>query len=466
MKNNKGMTLIEVIVAIFLIGLIASTFLPSIMSSFTIMKKGKTMTEDTFKTQQNIELAMEQIRDKIDEKLSDPSKTDPRDVSITAFGKTIKGKSIVEPIVGGNTNIYSFIASGHVVEENMPQVSSIKLDQLAPTVILVPKQVYGANSAIRLKGDHSMVSITNYFTDLKRWYKSKEGYDGFIPNTVTNESDWGTRYPSWPNDYELIKDIDANVLSMKDEFIGRHVVYSVIPVSKTGRYGIETGSNPVYINGPPILTNLSLHLDTYVLDKADGEQFKSWNDISGNNINASTTGNGVKLYFNNGKYANFDKSTLTFNKTITNSQDITMFIVLSNPLTKSNLNQEIINRSNTNNGWDLKLNNGKLEFIIKNGNRSVKSDNDLDENMHIITIKATRNNIKMIMDKNDNTEIKTTSTPTNISFNSNSIKPTIGNTNSDLNISEVIFYSTELSDNDIDKIRLYLSKKHRIDLVL
>lgn len=468
MKYKKGMTLIEVIVAIFLIGLIASSFLPSIMSSFAIMKKGKELTVNVFKTQQNIELSMEEIRDEVDEKLVDPTKTDPRDVPITVFGKTIKGTTIKEPIVNGTGYIYTLIANGHVVEENLPVVSSIKLDQSVPNKIEKPKYVQGANANIKLEGNHDMASMSNYFTDLKKWYVSNDGFDGFIPETVSDESNWGTRYPSWPNDYTIIKNIDSNILTMDSKYIGKHIVYSVIPVSKTGRYGLEKGSNPIYVNGPPILNNLSLHLDTYVLDYKDGEFFKSWNDISGNNRKALALGAGIKLGFNDGKYAEFNKEILTLDNYITRSEDITMFVVLRNPVLEPTMEREVMSKSDNDNGWNLILKNGKLQFNIKNGNRSIISENNVDQNTHIVSIKATRKNIIMTIDKNgikeNKKELEVDSSSDKPRFNYNVIRPTIGNISSALNIAEIIFYSSSLSDDNIDEVRNYLAKKHRIEL--
>lgn len=466
MKNNKGMTLIEVILAIFLIGLIASSFFPSMMTSFAIMGKGKAMTENTFKTQQNIEITMEEVRDQIDESIIDPTNSvDPRSDTVTAFGKTIIGKSVEEPIVEGNSYIYSFVGSGHIVEENLPKVSSVDLDQYSPTNVKSPKYLYGANPLIKLKGDHKMESMINYFVDLKKWYISNEGFDGFIPEIVTNESDWGTRYPSWPSDYVSINDNIENILTMKENYIGRYIVYSVIPVSKTGKYGVEIGSVPVYVNGPPILTDLSLHLDTFILEESDGEDVDELLDISGNDRHAKSTGVEVTINYDNGRFAEFKGATLILDKNIPKTEDITLFIVMNKTTSiDSNKNQEIINKSNNNNGWIFRLNEGKLEFFTKKESRSAKSNYDLNSDIHIVTIKATRKNIGMIIDKNNNKEIINESTETNTSINNFNIIPKVGNNNSDFNIAEVIFYASELSDDNINKIREYLSKKHRVEL--
>ena len=481
MKNKKGMTLIEVIVALFLIGLIASSFLPSIMSSFTIMKKGKGMTVETFKTQQDIELAMEQVRDDIDEKLADPTKTDPRNVSITAFGKTIKGVSNKQPIVGGSDNIYAFVANGHIVEENLPVVSSIKLDQSAPSKITAPKQVQGGDSTVKLQGNHDMASMSNYFTDLKKWYVSKEGFDGFIPEIVTEEEDWGNRYPSWPNDYTIIKDIDTNILEINKKYAGKHIVYSVIPISKTGRYGLEVGTNPVYVNGPPTIDKLSLHLDASILENKDNTTspaFKNWNDLSVKKNNATTSSNNVKTNYDDGRVVQLRSNLFTVANNTTTTDTFTMFVVFSNTSVTTNKTQNIIQKNSGGTGWTFQIEQGKLQFFIdpsKSGepNRILTSSNIIDSRKHIATIQVNSNDIKMTIDTDrDKDNDSRTESLGPLSRGSNSAynvstSTIIGSGSSELNISEIIIFEKSFTtDAEVNEIRDYLSKKHRVELAI
>ena len=60
--NRKGMTLIEIIIAMFLLGVISIAFLPSISSSYSMMKDSRRFTVDSFATQQEMEKKMEEAR--------------------------------------------------------------------------------------------------------------------------------------------------------------------------------------------------------------------------------------------------------------------------------------------------------------------------------------------------------------------------------------------------------------------
>src|SRR5690554_7205697 len=86
MKSRKGLTLIEVLLSLFLIGIIAATFIPAIFSNFSMVFKAKDITENIFAAKQNMERAMELAR-------REENKSDPRftSKSFTLFGKTIDG---------------------------------------------------------------------------------------------------------------------------------------------------------------------------------------------------------------------------------------------------------------------------------------------------------------------------------------------------------------------------------------
>lgn len=51
MFNNKGMTLIEIIIAIAIIGIISIGILSGFSTGFSMIIKGRGLTEDTFSVQ-------------------------------------------------------------------------------------------------------------------------------------------------------------------------------------------------------------------------------------------------------------------------------------------------------------------------------------------------------------------------------------------------------------------------------
>jgi prepilin-type N-terminal cleavage/methylation domain-containing protein len=82
--KNKGLTLIEVILSLALIGLITVTFLPMITFGVQNIFKTEDFTKILYKYQKNVEGSISELRD------------DERDGStkFTVFGKEVKGHNI------------------------------------------------------------------------------------------------------------------------------------------------------------------------------------------------------------------------------------------------------------------------------------------------------------------------------------------------------------------------------------
>ncbi|MDD4834357.1 MAG: prepilin-type N-terminal cleavage/methylation domain-containing protein [Lutispora sp.] len=478
--NNKGMTLLEVIIALLLLGLITITFLPSTWSSYKMMEKAKEITADTFNAQQIIELEMEKARDKIHEYRKDPTKPDPMTNSINAFGKIIRGVDIKQSILNkdGTANhgdIYVFVADEPIINENLPEVEWIKL--LEKNGMSIP--VYWKNN--NLTGSHKIKDTANYFMSLKRWYVSKPGFDGFIPASGIDESYWGTRYPSWPNDFEIINNNDKDQLMDFSSYIGKHVVFSVIPVARTGKYGAEANSKEIYVMGPPILDNIKFHFDPYTFRNnanefyLDGSDITNWKDYSiATSFTPTYTDNSKKMQIN---YIDNDGKTIILNDSEakinsfnpTNTDNFTIFVVYKNRYTTA-ASQNIIkrNRSSNNNGWEIKLNNNKLEFKInKSGvqTKSIVQSTDTEASKkYIISARMSSSNMKLILDRNDDKEEISDTFSSYSTDNNSTITLTLGGTSSQQNIYEIIIYNAPLSDDDVNKVRNYLAEKHRIKL--
>ena len=464
--NRKGMTLIEVIVSVFLIGLIASVFLPSISSSFSFMARSKDITVDVFLLQKQVEQEMEVMRDRINDFNEGNSHSEPRTKSIRVFDKDIPYVPIVEEIssMDKRGKIYSIIATGHIGDENLPKVSDISLKKS------LNKPLYGVDNTIYLLGSHIIDSSANYLMDIKKWYVSKEGFDGYIPTNIVNELDWGSRYPAWPTDYEVIPNIERDSLSNLSNYLGRHIVYSVTPISKLGQYGVETRSNSLYVMGPPFKDNMTLHLDTYVLENADNTSFTNWQDLSGNSNNANgISGSSVELNFENGKFAEFRNDTFrTSTSNPTSNNTMTLFFVFNNA-SSQNISQNLINRNNSDRGWALYLNEGKIEFLInpstnRESDRVLESNISIENDKYIVSVLVSNHNIDMILDKNGETLSFSLARGNNSNFAGSNINTTIGGSNSELNISEIIIYNAALSNDEINKTREFLANKHRIEL--
>ena len=476
MENKKGMTLIEVILALFLLGLMTVVFLPATWASYKMMGTAKNMTVDLFLTQQEIEQEMEKARDQIYAYKEDNTKPNPMTRTIRAFGKDVQGISIKKSITNsdGRSNlgdIYTFIADKPVLDEGLPELQWVRLETSDSSHKLGPIHWDGNN----LTGSSKIKDRANYFMSLKKWYISKPGFDGHIPDIVDNESHWGTRYPSWPNDYELISNDRDQLTSLKD-YLGRHVVYSVIPVSKTSQYGVEQPSRPVYVMGLPILSNLLLHLDTYPLALTDGSKVTQWIDLRGNKKAIINNGDGVELQYDNGKFLQFRGDSLVTENMGINSDQLTIFVVFNNMSHSQDKSQNIISRKSTDSGWQLQMANGAIEFLLYTETNptdplqlpvpfehKLTSANVADQSKHIVTAKISAGDIKMIIDKEDGHENIPVSHTDDARGNSTPYI-TIGDSQSEENIYEIIIYNSALSDEDTDVIRRYLSQKHRVKI--
>jgi len=282
----------------------------------------------------------------------------------------------------------------------------------------------------------------------------------------------------FPQDYQLIGD-ESTILNNLQNYIGRHIIYSVTPINKVGKFGKEEESQPVYIMGPPVYnTNLKFHLDPYTLRNtsnvfiADNSDVQNWRDysISQNFTPAYSYANKMKL-----SYIDTDAKTLILNNTQaefsydpTNNNNYTVFIVYRNTSVESSKSQNIVKRRNSsnNNGWELRLNGGKIEFFVQNNASTSKtvtqSVNAAGNDKYIISGIVSNSNIKLVLDKNDSRE--ELNSPFTYSINTTGVKTTLGGASCEENIYEIIIYNSALSEQNVNSVREYLAKKHRIQL--
>ena len=61
MFNRKGMTLIEIILALALLGIIAVTFLSALSGHFVLLTDTRAITKDAFSAQKNVEDEIQSI---------------------------------------------------------------------------------------------------------------------------------------------------------------------------------------------------------------------------------------------------------------------------------------------------------------------------------------------------------------------------------------------------------------------
>lgn len=469
MKGKKGLTLIEVVLSMFIIGLIATAFIPSLFSNFSMLFRTREITKNIFEAKQDLERSIELVKN--GDYLSDGNKFQSETFNL--FGKEIEGVLINQPI-SGEKKIVAFVP---IISEDIQEIVIKEPRVEAGTVGISPLgPIYGFKEE-SLKGSRGKLdegSRDYYNLSIFNWYVSKPGFEGFIPGTVNNvnEGYFGTRYPQWPHDYVKVKtsynvvDILNDLKEYVEDYQGRHIIFSEIPVSRIGKYGTEEPSQPVYLIGLPVLDSLSLHLDVDTIQEeinTKEEKNLFWSDVSKHDLKTNVE---VKLKYDEdlGKFIEIEELVTIPEPRSSERKDITFFIVFNNTSLEVDKIQNLVNSSLGDNlEWQLNMNKGKIEFIIGKEENQIKLNTEtfFDNNKHILAGQISKNNgvVKLFVDN----EEKTFTGDTDI-FNSSPSVLSIGDDNSKLNLYEIIIYNSALSEEEINSVRKYLARKHRIEL--
>lgn len=249
MNKKKGMTLIEIIIALAILGIISVTFLPSSVKSFSNMINSRELTTNTFAAQEDLEDKIENERKLINSTGYIPSETlnlsfdNGKTASIN--GTTLKGES-----------------NGVIITAFLPDIKE-PVDTTFPNVSVktIPKnvdeEVINENlssiniwnkSNVSFEGDityHKNPGDDEYenrvFRLIHTWHISKDEY---VEGDIL----------SFPDDYELIKSTTKenptlaykDQLDIKEEYANKLIIYSITQVSIYGRYG-EIYSNPILV---------------------------------------------------------------------------------------------------------------------------------------------------------------------------------------------------------------------------
>ncbi|MCK9442990.1 MAG: type II secretion system GspH family protein [Tissierellaceae bacterium] len=460
MRKRNGLTLIEVLLSIVLIGFIVTFLYPPIFMNYSIIFKGRGITEDIYIARKEMESYIKDIEG--------GDHTNINFKNITLLDRNIEVTS-VEAIISGNNYIkayipkHSSIVSGSILDVPVIKDDTVKISPSGPT--------YGFKSNLILSGSNVILEDnTNYYMSIYNWYISKPGFEGYVPTKVTNvnEGEFGYRYPQWPQDYVKIK-TDYNSFSSLDnvktyigDFKGRHLVYSIIPISNLGKYGTEVPSEPFYLSGLPVLDPV-IHLDVDTIKKEIvNEEKLNWMDIlSGKKSSIKDVT--VKYSEENKKYVEINNQIL-FDEEPKLGDHNTIFLVFKNPPNFANTNYDIMN---SNKGWKFEMNEGKVKFTIgKDNNINFIESDKCEENVIYIVVgqvsKGNSGKIKLYVNSRKY-EINTINTD-NYKFQGSNIS--IGDVNSHFNIYEIIIYNDALQENDIDEVMDYLFKKYEIEQVI
>ncbi len=284
MKNEKGMTLIEVIVAMTLLSIIATVFFRTSAFGYINLVNSNKFTKDSFEVQKDIENKINEL------KSVDVNSPGSKTLEKSIFGKTVKGHTITFDIKDDNVDTsnkhgeYTAFVPYIKITHQVPIIESVSLSTNDPKTITRLNIVNAKNQVdtnIKFTGNHKDGAQTNFLMNVYRWYISPplvpyptgENASTVVNAFINNNSndfiiikEWNASRKKQNYDFDDLSVVpniesdykDFNLSELKfsgpdkntliiDMLAGRFIVYSVTPYSTIGKMGEEVYSNPIYI---------------------------------------------------------------------------------------------------------------------------------------------------------------------------------------------------------------------------
>lgn len=301
-NKRKGFTLVEIIVAMALLGLLSVVFVPSLSSHFLWLVNTKTnVTQEAFAEQYIMEERIKNVQNAL---ASGNIETDDYDsfgisskVPIELFKGTFSSTSY--PLrqypnayqIDGGKGYITLVGDKRLPELPVPKIIGQSLVFLQDGTNSLNKYEYYNYPTLKLKATSNMTenpsnSFNRYRND---WYVSKPGFNIPVQDDyhIDEDLDFGRIYPDFPDDYDAVpiySDLGSSYSyvsptnriinvelanSYVSQYPGRHIMYTITPFAKSLKQGTTTEILPKYIYGPSFTDSLALHFDASVIDMSD-----------------------------------------------------------------------------------------------------------------------------------------------------------------------------------------------------
>ncbi len=268
---KKGFSLVEVTIAMVLVSVVLLALLAGFGNANRNIFNLRAFAVDSYDSQKAMEEMIYEAKD-----------TGTVGVLTTKniFGRSVDGYLIEDTFAHNASKKYSaFVVPGKSSAINLPTVDSITNEGLP--------YIYLGEQTGPIK--HSFTGSTSYLSSwafqwcvANRYEVDSSGVQNHFSTPLMYDYYDGVHedenpMPQFPIDYSGIDKYNTKITATAD-LLGKHIVYKIQPIGLFGVAGDAKASDPVYVMGVPVLTNLLVHYDPNFLKNGDyayklGESF-------------------------------------------------------------------------------------------------------------------------------------------------------------------------------------------------
>ena len=235
MKNRRGLTLIEIIIALALIGIIAIGIIPTFAMQFKILVDTKDITVGAFEAQGAIEKDIADARETIISGIG----TLPNNPSFTIWGIPVHMYEIISTFPSNdNKHVYAYLSGTLASKQDQTNLIATNVLIKVNNISNIPEDTADMRNSPIISAECDDNIQPTWITNIYIWYKSKPG------NTD----------PKFPEDYIIHERTTSSNSSVnlidKTGLINRYLFLTVTPVDMNGVRGAESfSSNRVLVLG-------------------------------------------------------------------------------------------------------------------------------------------------------------------------------------------------------------------------